>query len=206
MPLLRITNGFDKLSDANLETRAGAILSAMTANVSFPTPSPTLVVVQTATTDFAIALAKAKTGSEYDKAFKNSKREELITLLHSLGNYVLFTANGDELIAKSSGYGIAKTPAPAPEVTPATNQKLEDGQNAGELKYSFDKVPGAKSYMYQYTPDPITESSVWQSVPGTIRKALFTGLQSGKKYWCRVFTVGTGGQGVYSEPVSRVVQ
>ena len=206
MPLLRITNGFDKLSDANLETRAGAILSAMTGNVSFPTPSPALATVQTAATDFAIALAKAKTGSEYDKAFKNSKREELITLLHSLGNYVLFTANGDELMAKSSGYSIARTPSPAPGVTPATNQKLEDGANAGELKFSFDKVPGARSYMYQYTPDPVTESSVWQSMPGTVRKTVFTGLQSGTRYWCRVIAIGTGGQGVYSDAVSRIVQ
>ena len=206
MSILRITNGFNKLNDDSLEARAGQILLAMTGNTNFPTPTPALTVLQTAISDYSIALSKAKTGSEYDKAIKNSKRDALINVLHSLGNYVLFTADGDELVAKSSAYNIAKSPSPAPEVTAATNQKLEDGPNTGDLKYSFDKVPGARSYMYQYTADPITENSVWQSQPGTVRRTVFTGLQSGKKYWCRVLSLGTGGQGVYSDPVWRVVQ
>ncbi len=183
MNLLRITNGFDKLSDANLEARANNIVASMTGNASFATPSPTLAVVQTAIDNYSAALAKAQTGSSYDKAYKNQKKGDLIDLLHSLGNYVLFTANGDELVAKSSGYNIAKGPSPAPEVSAAVNQNLEDGANAGELKYSFDKVPGARSYMYQYAPDPLTENSTWQSQPGTIRKIVFSGLDSGKKYF-----------------------
>lgn len=192
--------------DDSLEARASQILLAMTGNASFPTPSPTLPVLQTAISDFSIALSKAKAGSEYDKAVKNSKRDELITLLHRLSNYVLFTANGDELMAKSSGFTIAKQPTPGPEVTPAANQKLDDGQNAGELKFSFDKVPGATGYIYEYTPDPITVSTTWKGQPGTRRKTVFTGLESGKRYWCRVMAIGKGGQGVYSDPISRVVQ
>jgi hypothetical protein len=206
MSILRITNGFSRLSDENLLGRTGQINIAMGGNGNFPTPTPTLAQLQTALTDFEIALAKAKTGSELEKAIKNDKREALVNLLHSLSNYVLFTADGSETVAKSSGFSIARPPEPAPELTPATNQVLEDGQNAGELKFSFDKVPTARSYMYQYTVDPVTDNSVWQGQPGTTRKTVFTGLQSGKKYWCRVYALGTRGQGVYSEPVSRIVQ
>jgi hypothetical protein len=162
--------------------------------------------MQTAIDNFSDALAKAQTGSQYDKAFKNQKRGELINLLHSLGNYVLFTVDGDELKAKSSGFHIAKGPSPAPEVTPAKNQELKDGPNAGDLSFSFARVPGAKSYIYQYTADPISDSSAWKNMVGTVRQITFSGLESGKKYWCRVMAIGINGQGVYSEPVSRIVQ
>ncbi len=203
---LRITNGFERLSDASLEARAISIVAALTDNPAFTSSSPTLTAMHTAISNYSNALAKATGGSPYDKAFKNQKRLELIDLLHSLGNYVLFVANGNELVAKSSGFTIAKGPSPAPELVAATNQKLEDGANAGELRFSFNRVPGAKSYMYQHTADPLTENSVWQSKVGTVRKVSFTGLESGKKFWCRVMAIGTNGQGVYSEPVSRIVQ
>jgi len=206
MILLRITNGFDRLSDNDLEVKANSIISALTGNADFPNPTPTLAQMQAAVDAYTDALAKAKTGSQYEKAFKNQKRAELIGLLHRLGNYVLFTANGDALKAKSSGFNIAKGPSPSPEVTAATNQKLEDGANPGELNYSFDRVPGARSYVYQYTTDPLTNDSVWKNQVGTVRKIVLTGLESGKKYWCRVMAIGINGQGIYSEPVSRLVQ
>ncbi len=206
MPLLRITNGFDKLNDADLEAKANHIYASMNGNTIFPTPTPTLTVFQTAIDDYSDALAKAESGSAYDKAAKNQKRLELIDILHQLGAYVLFASGGLELNAISSGFSIAKNPTPSPAVTPAGNQKLVEGPNAGQLKYSFDKVPGARSYVYEYTPDPITGASTWKSQGGTTRKTVFTGLESGKRYWCRVMAIGKGGQGVYSEPVSKIVQ
>lgn len=206
MNVLRITNGFNRLSDNDLEAKANSIITAMTGNPDFPTPTPTMAVLQAASDDFSAALAIAKNGSPYEKAVKNEKRAALITLLHSLANYVLFISNGDALKAKSSGFTIAKEPTPMPPLTAATNQKLEDGQNAGELVFSFDKVPGAKSYVYQYTADPITDNTAWESQTGTIRKISFAGLETGKKYWCRVVAIGTNEQGVYSDPVWRIVQ
>jgi len=48
MPVLCITNSFDKLSDAKLPVRTSAILTAMTGNANFPTL--TLTNVQAALT------------------------------------------------------------------------------------------------------------------------------------------------------------
>ena len=206
MNLLRITNGFDKLPDSELEVRSANIIASITGNTYFPTPTPSLTEVQAALDTFSAALAIARTGSSLEKAIKNQKKQALVTTLHSLGNYVLFTANGDVLVAKSSGFSVAKSPTPLPELTKATNQKLEDGQNPGELRYSFDRVHGSRSYIYQYTPDPITENSVWQTQTGTVRKVTFTGLRIGERYWCRAVAIGPNGQGVYSDPISRIVQ
>ena len=206
MSMLKLNGDFNRLSDSALEVKTNNIITSMTGRPEFPTPTPDLATMQTGLNSFSSALAIAKTGNSYEKAFKNQKRAELIVLLQRLAVYVLFTANNDPLVAKLSGFSIAKNPSPAPEVTAATNQQLEDGANAGELKYSFDRVPGAKSYVYQWTTDPITPDSNWTSIVGTVSKITITGLESGKRYWCRVIAIGTNGQGVYSEPVSRLVQ
>jgi hypothetical protein len=203
MENLRITNGFPKLSDAGLKVRTNEIIAGVTANFA---TAPGLAALVTANTNFTDALSAAINGGKYEKALKNQYRTELIEQLHLMGNYVLYTCAGDRAMAISSGFSIAKAPSPAPEVSKAENQKLDSGQNAGELKYSFAKVPGARSYVYQATQEPLTESSDWNSHMGTQRKFLFAGLESGKRYWVRVAAVGIAGQAVYSDPLSRLVQ
>lgn len=205
MSILRLTNGFNRLSDENLLGRAGQINIAMTGNANFPTPTPTLAALQTALSDFEIALAKAKTGSELEKAIKNDKREALTDLLHSLGNYVLFTANGDRTAAVSSGFGIAKDPTPQPPITKPENVRLAEGPNAGELNVRFDRVTGARCYMIQYAEETATGPVEWQSQTSTRSKLTLQQLQSGKKYQVRVVAVGKNEQVMYSDVVSRLV-
>jgi hypothetical protein len=206
MSLLRISNGFEKLSDADLLTKANSILDSMSGNTNFSNPQPTLATFGTAITDFSTALDAASHGSSLDKAIKNQRREDLINILHALGAYVLFASGGVAVTALSSGFSISKTPQPAPPVQAVTGQRLEDGPNSGTLKYSFDRGPGAKAYIYQCAPDPVTATSDWMTLGGTTRSTLFSGLVVGKKYWCRTGAIGTNGQIVYSEPIWRIVQ
>jgi hypothetical protein len=178
----------------------------MTDNSSFTTPTPTLAVVQAAVDAFTNALDVAQSGGTYEKAFKNQKRQEVIDLMHSLANYVLFIANGDKLVAQSSNFTIAKDPSPAPDVTPALNLELRDGFNSGEMYLKFDRVPGSRSYVYQITQHPLTDASVWKSITGTVKRATFSDLEVGKRYVARVMAIGINGQGVYSQTVSRIAQ
>lgn len=203
MENLRITNGFERMSDATLLARTNQILSDLVVNFA---TAPGLTVLTSAKDVFETALAQAQDGGTYEKALKNQSRDELITQLHLMGNYVMYMSGGDRAMALSSGFSIAKSPSPAPEVTKAENQKLEDGLNAGELRLTFDRVPGARSYVYQTSPDPLTGGSTWNSDMGTVRKYKFSGLESGRRYWCRVAAVGIAGQTVYSDPMSRLVQ
>lgn len=203
METLRITNGFAKLSDAALKVRINEILLGVTTNFA---TAPGLADLSTANQNFTNALSEAVNGGKYQKALKNQYRTELIEQMHLMANYILYTCAGDRARAISSGFKVAKIPSPAPEVTKAENQKLDNGANAGELKYSFEKVPGARSYLYQVTQEPLTETSDWNNYMGTQRKFLFAGLESGKRYWVRVAAVGIAGQAVYSDPLSRLVQ
>jgi hypothetical protein len=143
---------------------------------------------------------------ELDKAIRNDKRQELIDLLHSLGNYVLFTANGDRTKAISSGFGIAKQPEPLPPLTKPANLQVSEGANAGELSIKFNRVLGARCYLVQYAEETTTGEVNWQSQTCTNSKFTLKQLQSGKKYQVRIAVVGTNEQLLYSDPVWKVVQ
>jgi len=60
--------------------------------------------------------------------------------------------------------------------------------------------------MYEYTQDPLTANSVWQSQGSTLSRHLINGMESGKRYWCRVVAYGVNNQAMASDPVARVIQ
>ena len=89
---------------------------------------------------------------------------------------------------------------------PSSKAILHTCARLRELKYSFEKVTGARSYVYQGTQEHLNETSDWVNYMGTQRRFLFSGLESGKRYWIRVAAIGIEGQTVYSDPLSRLVQ
>jgi hypothetical protein len=180
----------------------------MTGNPNFPTPTPTLAALQAAIDDFATALSDAENGGSYDKAVKNQKRNALVDILHALGAYVLFTASNAAdplLVAKSSGFHVAKTATPT-ILGSIKNIQLSDGINSGELAISFNSVVGAKAFVYQYTDDATLSETSWRIEVGTSRKVVLSGLEIGKKYFVRIIAIGGKDQKCVSDIVSRLVQ
>jgi len=204
--MLKINLGFGKYTDAQLLVKSQAIHTAMTGNTNFPTPTPTLAAVQTAIDDYATALSAAQEGGKTNVATKNVKKGELIDVLVSLGNYVTFTADGDEVKLVSSGFPVQKQKEPSPPLEKPEIIKVEDGGNSGELLVTISAVKGARTYVYQYTKDPLNDANEWTGQNSTLTKFSFNELESGKKYWCRVLAYGINEQVVYSDPVSRIVQ
>ena len=204
MKTVRITNGFNELTDAYLLVRANFIATSMTGNASFPQPVPTLAELGDGITAFSAAVQAAEGGSRQDIAVKNDLRDSLINQLHLLGNYVLFTAAGDEVVATSSGFNVSRQPAPAPPITNPDGVALANGLNRGELLLSCKRMSGAKSYVHELTTWPVSAGSQWQSIVSTSSKNLFSGLESGKEYAGRVAAVGVKQQVVYSDVVARI--
>jgi hypothetical protein len=205
MRFLRITNGYPGLSDSALLVKAKVVVAAMTGNAHFATPTPTLTSVTGLITDFEEALEKAAAGDRQAGAVKREAKAAVINGLHLLGNYVLFTSANNEVVATSSGFSVSKTSEPRPDMHTPFGLFLKNGVNKGELKFGFAKVQGATAYLYEATPSPITADSVWEQSQGTICRKLYTGLESGKEYNCRVTAIGPKGQTVTSGIVSRVV-
>ena len=204
--MTKINLGFGKYTEANLLVVANAIHTAMNGNAYFPTPTPTMVDFQTAITDYSNALSAAKEGGKTNVATKNQKKEELILVLVALANYVTYTAAGDEVITTSSGFTLAKQREPLPPLGKPEILKVDDGMNMGDLRVVIAGLKGAKTYVYQYTKDPLTDANEWAGQNSTLTKFSFSELESGKKYWCRVVAYGNNEQIVYSDPVARIVQ
>lgn len=201
----KITNGFEEMTDLDFLGKTRFIVGQMTGKPEFPTPDPSLASVTTLANDFEQAIQDADAGGSYDRSVRDGKKAELIDTMHNLGDYVLFTAKGNRLIAELSGFTISKEKTPQPPIEKPVGIELFDGPNAGEMQLVFDAVKRAKSYMYQISVDP-TDATKWITVVGTTRKNLFTGLESGKKYYVRVVAVGVNKQMVYSDVFSRLVQ
>ena len=205
MAKLNINNGFEGMPDLDFLGKVRYIVGQMTGRTEFPTPDPSLASVTTLANEFEQAIQDAEAGGSVEKSVRDSKKEGLITTMHNLGDYVLFQAKQDRIVVELSGFDIAKAPTPQPPIEKPEGLSLTDGVNAGDILLAFKKVKGSKSYLYQISPDP-TDETKWVSMHGTIRKNLFTGLESGKRYYVRVVAIGTNSQAVYSDVVSRIAQ
>ena len=204
MKVLRVTNGFSEMSDAYLPVRAEFIVASMNGNPHFPAPVPTLAEMTTTIKDFRAAMDKAQTGNRLAASAKNQLKELLVNKLHLLGSYVLFAAAGNEVAASSSGFQVAKAAQPLPPLAKPGGLVLREGLNKGDLKLKMQRVKGARAYLYEITPSPVTADSHWRGTLSTITVCTFTGLESGREYNCRVAAVGKNQQVVYSDVVSRI--
>ena len=59
MALLRITNGFDSMTDMELLGKVRYVLAEMTGNPAFTTPDPTIASVTTLANEFEQAIIEA---------------------------------------------------------------------------------------------------------------------------------------------------
>jgi hypothetical protein len=206
MAKISVIKGFSKLADAEIGVKAQSIVNQMTNNPNFTTPTPSLEDVSTAITAYDNALADMPTGGKEKTALKNEKREALEEILADLAEYVEQNCQDNEAIALSSGFDLAKKPAKIGKLPKPATIEVKDGDNQGEVDIKVSKVVGAKSYVFCYTPDPITDASVWQMMPSSNTKITIEGLESVKKYWFKAAAVGANKELNYTDEVSRVTQ
>ena len=72
-------------------------------------------------------------------------------------------------------------------------------------KIKWDPAYGAKSYLVEQSPDPITEKSWVQVDTPTKSSCEIEGAEPGKILWFRVAGVNATGAGPWSEPAKRPV-
>lgn len=206
MSKISIVKSFSKLPDAELGVKAQGIIGMLTNNPNFSNPIPPLADINAAIIAYDDALAGMAVGGKDKTARKNEKREVLLSLLFDLGVFVEQNCQDNEVIALSSGYDLAKKPSKIGNLPKPEAVELSDGDNNGEVEVKVSKVKGAKSYLYSYTLDPLSENSIWQSVPSSKTKTTIKNLESVKKYWFKVAAIGATDSLNFSEEVSRVVQ
>jgi len=192
-------------SDALLITDTGSIITAMTGNASYPTPAPTLTVVQTALNDFIAAVADAANGGVTLTAIKNDKRADLVALLRELASYVQVACKGDLTVLLGSAFPIQKPQRFPIGVLPApTGLTVTLGSRTGELNASATPIPGAGIYNWRVMA-AAQPTVVVQSAQTTAASNIFDNLTPGVVYNIQANAVGSAGPSDWSDPVPQMV-
>ena len=188
---------FAKFSDSDMLKKAHQILQDMTGNPFFTSPIPSLADLQLAITTYSTALVNATNLGRLYVAEKNKARNDLELVLRQLGMYVMYIANGSDVVLISSGFDLAKQPE-ARSITTPGSVNLSSGITTGQLVAQVTAQAAAKSYTHEYTLYPVTAASVWKANPSSRSKSTFNGLEAGKKYAVRVGIVGNNEEVAYS--------
>jgi hypothetical protein len=192
-------------SDALLITDTGSIITAMTGNPSYPTPSPTLVVMQAALDAFTAAVADAAGGGVTLTATKKDRRADLVALLRQLASYVQVACKGDLTILLSSAYPIQKPQRFPIGVLPAPiGLTVTLGSRTGELNASATPIPGAAIYNSRITT-AAAPTVIVQSAQTTAASNIFDSLTPGLVYNVQANAVGAAGPSDWSDPVPLMV-
>lgn len=107
--ILKVSLGFAKLPDMELDNFTQGVIERLTGNAAFPTPPVTLANLQTARTDFTAKIAAARAGGPADTAAKNNVRQDLLGMLRQVAGYVQINCNNDLAVLKGSGFASMST-------------------------------------------------------------------------------------------------
>jgi hypothetical protein len=199
----KIIQYFSKLSPLALFALLSNVITQMTGNLNFTTPAVPLLTMEAARDLLASLIDKARNGSRQDKMLRDDQVKVVREILRKQANYVTLVADGNGTILESSGFDLAKVPAPVEQVGQPTNVAAFPTNFAKEVELRLKGVHGAHIYkVYQSTVDPTTGNAEWKFILETTRtRTIITGLESFKPYWFCVSAVGVNGEGLKSDVV-----
>jgi hypothetical protein len=206
MKYTRLNYNYGRYNDANLDLKAQSIISSLTNNANFPETTPTLSNFTTVANTYATCLTAAASRDRVAVSLKNDARDAILGYLRLLAINVESLAEGNRSKLISSGFDLATESEGSAMLGLVTGFVLSDGMNPGEIKFSIKAVANAKSYIFEYTEEPLTADSKWISKGSSKREFTFTNLPQGKRIYGRVTAIGTRGQETTSNILSRVVQ
>jgi hypothetical protein len=202
---IRISTKYRNSSDMKLLKFGYQVLDIMDDNPIYTNSPLVKAVLQKSCDSFRVAGSIAGRKDRALLSAKNDRKAELVRDLDILNEYLTITCKGDKTMLLQSGFEIAglkndsKDLQPIKEITVISDLP-------GTVSIRLKRITGAKSYVFQYTADPLSSDSVWVSETSLSREHTFSNLDSVARYWFRVIAIGRGNQMVYSPPVARVIQ
>jgi len=188
---------------ADLITYATRIVSAMTGNPLFPTPTPPLPTVTAAIDDLQSAETAALARTKGAATTRNEKRAALVIMLRQLRGYVQAIAdatpeNGPSII-QSAAMAVRKTPVRAAQAF-----AVKQGAVSGSAKVTGIVAARRASYEWQYSLDG---GKTWVAATGTLKASTtLTGLPVGTAVQFRYRAITKTGETDWSQAVVLVVK
>jgi hypothetical protein len=204
----KLSLNFKETKDSDLAMQVLTVANKMTDNERFPDPGMLIIELREIGHQFFHAVADAKSRDLVKVAIKNDLRVLAIKKLKQVGEFVLAHArdldSDSELPLQTTGFTLIRSEDEVILKSPK-DFKIMPGPNPGEMILKVRRVPGARSYLYQWTPAPLTKESVWESIADTRCKKVITKLPLGVNYLFRMAAIGSRNQIIYTEPLSRYI-
>ena len=117
-PIPRIVLAFARYTIVNLIAFGRQVVTALTDNTNFTTPAPALTVVATAVDTLETKNEAAMHGDRLAISQRKDAKIALINILRQLAAYVDNQGKQDRTILMSSGFELARVPAPIGPLQP----------------------------------------------------------------------------------------
>ena len=188
---------------AQIITFAQNVLTAMTNNPKFPSPSPALTLLSAAITALGLAEATALTRAKGAATTRNDKKAALVALMQQLRTYVQTVADADPEnsanIIQSAGFAVKKTTVHKPRTF-----EVVQGAVSGTAKVVCPSAGHRASYDWEYSADG---GKTWVGLPSSLQaKTSITGLAQGSTVQVRYRAVTKAGVGDWSQPTSLFIK
>ena len=186
-----------------LITLAAGIVTAMTGNAAFTTPSPALAIVLSAITALQVAETAALSRIKGAVVARNDKRAALELLLRELRDYVQHLADGDPENSAALIVSAAMAVKRA-RVTPPRAFTVSPGPVSGSAKLV---VPSAGRRVFYEWATSTDGGKTWTPSPSTLKtRTVIPGLAVGSTVEFRTRTVTKAGEGDWSQTLSLLVK
>lgn len=201
MKKVKVLINFVRMSASAIVEYARNTVTHMTGNASFPTPDVALTQITTTANTLETKFNAAQGGGKQQTAEMHQARKALEDLLRRQVLYIERVTLGNEAMILSSGFSASRQPVPAlhPNFVVANNEM------SGEVILKHKAVKGARSWVWQYCPDPLTEGQWIHAGVSTQASFILKNLTEGKKYWFRAAYVAPAGQSEWCEPFVKLV-
>ena len=196
----RVSLAFARDLDTDLIAFVRNVISLMTGNAQYPSPTPTLAALTTAVSDFETKVHDALNGGKIEIALRNAARVDLLAMLRQLAAYVQGNCGADLHVLLASGFDAVRAPSAVTMPTPPQNPNLSLTGKSGELSFKFDRVSNAVNYS---TQTATSAAGPWEDYDlTTTSRVLIEGLTPGTTCWARACANGSAGASEWTAPTS----
>ena len=190
-------------TDAQFVIDTARVITGMTGNKAFPTPTPALADVIAARNAYTAAVT-AGLDSRLGRSQRQKTRAALVVLLRQLGHYVEDTSAGDRTALMSSGFPLQRDRGPVGPLPAPTLVRMVKGKTSGTAIARCRRIDKARAYQWRIAP--AATPTAWSAVVTTFAAhAAFEGLATMSVYVVQVCAVGTAGPGDWSETAAVLV-
>jgi len=166
------------------------VVSKMTGNAFFPTPTPTMAALLLLLNAYDASIDDASNGDRLKITYRNDKQEEVIAALDELAIYVKTEGKENIYILQSSGFDLEKKGSPQ-YIGVLENAKFVVGKQSGTIVSECDGVKNVAAYIHYITSDAVvTPNTIWSALGTTSCKHVFDAVQPGARYWGYIQAIG----------------